>query len=70
MDGVNAARLTARIASGVRIPTLEATIMRRFGKTFEEAHAIVQAKRSRAGKLRAAKYVKHRAPKGGRLRDY
>lgn len=42
--------------------------MRQFGHTYEQAHAIMEAKRRRAGKVRANKYVKHRAAKGGTLR--
>ena len=56
------------IAAPRTIGWIEAGLMRQFGHTYEQARAIAQAKRVRAGKVRGSKYVRHRAPKGGTLR--
>lgn len=42
----------AKAFSSRRIPWVEAGIMRRFGKTYEEARALAQASRRRQGKSR------------------
>lgn len=60
--------IIARLCVGSAIPQIEQSLMRQFGYTLEEARAIAQSKRRRAGKLRAARYARHAAPKGGALR--
>ena len=43
------------IAAPRRIGWIEANLMKRFGHTYEQARAIAQQKRRRAGRLRSSK---------------
>jgi hypothetical protein len=58
----------AIIGRSVRRSGVAAALIENFGHTAEQARAIVLAKARRGGKMRAAKYARHAAPKGGTLR--
>lgn len=65
---LNLYKFKARVATSIKIPRMEADLMKRFGHTLTEATAIMAKKRRRAGRMRAARYSKLVAPKGGKLR--